>query len=65
MHTVAKVDGKYMKELKKINLVNLLILDDFGLQSMDNHARETMMDIIDDRYQQQSTIIASQIPVSA
>lgn len=62
---LAKVDGTYLKELKKINQVNLLILDDFGLQSMDNHARETMLDIIDDRYQQQSTIIASQIPVSA
>ena len=62
---LAKVDGTYLKELKKINQVNLLILDDFGLQSMHNHARETMLDIIDDRYQQQSTIIASQIPVSA
>lgn len=62
---LAKVDGTYLKELKKINQVNLLILDDFGLQSMDNHARETMLDIIDDRYQQYSTIIASQIPVSA
>lgn len=62
---LAKVDGTYLKELKKINQVNLLILDDFGLQSMDNHARETILDIIDERYQQNSTIIASQIPVSA
>lgn len=62
---LAKVDGTYLKELKKISQVNLLILDDFGLQSMDNHARETMLDIIDERYQQNSTVIASQIPVSA
>lgn len=62
---LAKVDGTYLKELKKINQTNLLILDDFGLQSMDNHAREAMLDIIDERYQCQSTIIASQIPVSA
>lgn len=62
---LAKVDGTYLKELKKIAQVNLLILDDFGLQSMDNHARETMLDIIDERHQQQATIIASQIPVSA
>ena len=62
---LAKVDGTYLKELKKINQVNLLILDDFGLQSMDNHDREAMLDIIDERYQQNSTIMASQIPVSA
>nr|WP_169605375.1 IS21-like element helper ATPase IstB [Microscilla sp. PRE1] len=62
---LAKVDGTYLKELRKINHVHLLILDDFGLQAMDNQARETMLDIIDERYQQQSTIITSQIPVSA
>ena len=36
-----------------------------NLQSFDNHAREALMDIIDDRYNKKSTIIASQIPVSA
>jgi len=58
---LAKIDGTYLNELKKVNQVSLLILDDFGLQSMDNHARETMLDIIDERYQQYSTLIASQI----
>lgn len=62
---LSKVDGTYLKELKKISQAHLLILDDFGLQSMDNHGRETMLDIIDERYQESSTIIASQIPVSA
>jgi len=62
---LAKVDGTYLKELKKINQTRLLILDDFGLQAMDNYAREALLDIIDERHQQQSTIITSQIPVSA
>ena len=44
--------------------VNLLILDDFGLQAFDNNAREILMDIIEDRYNNSSTIIFSQIPVS-
>ena len=43
----------------------LIILDDFGLQSFDNHAREALMDIIDDRYGNSSTIVCSQLPVSA
>ena len=62
---LSKVDGTYLKELGKLLKAELLILDDFGLQSFDNHARETLMDIIDDRYNKASTIISSQIPVSA
>ncbi|WP_341461476.1 IS21-like element helper ATPase IstB [Zhouia spongiae] len=62
---LSKVDGTYLKDLQKLLKCNLLILDDFGLQAFDNHARETLMDIIDDRYNKTSTIIASQIPVSA
>lgn len=62
---LSKVDGTYLKELDKILKTDLLILDDFGLQSFDNHGREALMDIIDDRYNKSSTIISSQIPVSA
>lgn len=61
---LSKVDGTYLKELNKLVKADLLILDDFGLQSFDNNARETLMDIIDDRYNETSTIISSQIPVS-
>lgn len=62
---LSKVDGTYLKELNKLIKADLLILDDFGLQSFDNHAREALMDIIDDRHNKNSTIIASQIPVCA
>ena len=62
---LSKVDGTYLKEIKKINNTDLLILDDFGLQSFDNFAREALLDIIDERFNQSSTIVSSQIPVSA
>lgn len=62
---LAKIDGTYIKETQKISKIDLLILDDFGLQSFDNHTRESLMDIIDDRHNQKSTIVSSQIPVSA
>ncbi len=61
---ISKVDGTYLKELHKLQKAKVLILDDFGLQSMDNHDREALMDIIEDRYNKNTTIIASQIPVS-
>lgn len=61
---LAKVDGTYLKELKKLNKTDLLVLDDFGLQAFDNHAREALMDIIDERFNTNSTIVCSQLPVS-
>ncbi|WP_439490215.1 IS21-like element helper ATPase IstB [Algoriphagus sp.] len=62
---LSKVDGTYIKELKKLQNTQLLILDDFGLQAFDSVTREIVMDIIDDRFGESSTIVSSQIPVSA
>ena len=59
------MDGTYLKELSKLKKMDLLILDDFGLQAFDNLAREALMDIIVERYNHSSTIISSQLPVSA
>lgn len=61
---LSKTDGTYIKELNRLQKVNLLIMDDFGLQAFDNLSREILMDIIDDRYNKMSTIVSSQIPVS-
>lgn len=62
---LSKVDGTFIKELKKLLKFELLIMDDFGLQAFDNHGREALMDIIDDRFNQMTTIVSSQIPVSS
>lgn len=60
----AKMDGTYLKHLAKLSKIDLLILDDFGLQNLDNVEREILMDIVEDRHDQASTILASQIPIS-
>lgn len=62
---LSKVDGTYLKGLEKLTKMELLILDDFGLQAFDNQDLETLMAIIDDRHGKKSTIISSPIPVSA
>jgi len=61
---LSKLDGTYLKELKKLSTIALLILDDFGLQSLDTQMREALLNIVQDRHQKKSTIIVSQIPVS-
>ena len=60
---MAKADGSYIKEITRIERMDLLILDDFGIQPMDNQSRLSLLEIIEDRHGQRSTIITSQLPV--
>jgi len=60
---LAKADGSYPKEVTRIEKADLLILDDFGLQSLDAPTRMILLEIIEDRYDKKSTIIGSQLPV--
>lgn len=59
----SKAKGSILNELRKIERMDLLILDDFGLQPFDATARMNLLDVIEDRYGKKSTIITSQIPV--
>ena len=61
---MAKADGSYVRELGKIEKKDLLIIDDFGLQSLDAHRRLELLEIIEDRHGRKSTIICSQLPVN-
>lgn len=60
---MSNADGSYISELKKIQKTELFILDDFGLQSFDKQNRLTLLEILEDRYGQKSTLIISQVPV--
>jgi DNA replication protein DnaC len=60
---MAKADGSYLRELAKIEKQDVIILDDFGLQSLDSQNRITLLEIIEDRHNNGSIIVTSQIPV--
>jgi len=62
---LSRMDGTYMNDINKLTKIDVLILDDFGLQSFDKQDRETLMDVIEDRHNKKTTVVASQIPVSA
>jgi DNA replication protein DnaC len=64
MARLAKLEGTYHKLLDRVQKTELLILDDFGLTPIDQNARNVLMDVIEERYERSSTIIATQIPVS-
>lgn len=61
---LAKVDGTIFKVDKRLYNTNLLILDDFGLQGLNDKQRIDFLDIIEDRHGRKATIIVSQIPVA-
>lgn len=62
---LARGDGRYARLQRTLGRVNLLILDDWGLEPLDAHARHDLLEILEDRYGRRSTIITSQLPVSA
>ena len=61
----AQAEDLLLKMLKKIAKADLLILDDFGLQTLDAQARSLLMDVMEDRHEQRSTMVVGQIPVTS
>lgn len=60
---IAKADGSYRELMADYAKVNVLILDDWGLATMNDEQRRDLLEIAEDRYSTRSTIITSQIPV--
>lgn len=52
-------DGTYKKRLAQVNSTSLLILDDFGLQALNESQQEDLYQVIAQRYERHSTIITS------
>jgi len=60
---LSKVDGTYLKLLARLEKYPLLVLDDFGLQTINKELALAILQILEDRYNKKSTIIVSQLPV--
>ncbi len=60
--TQAKADGSYHKQLKQLAKVQLLIIDDWGLEPLEPAHRNDLLEIMDDRHGQTSTGVISQLP---
>jgi DNA replication protein DnaC len=59
-----RAEGNYQRFVARLAKVKLLILDDFGLVPMDPQDRLSLLEIIEDRYDQAATVFATQIPVA-
>ncbi len=61
---MARAEGTIFKLFENLSKTSLLILDDFGLTHLEKQQQLDLMEMIEDRHAKQSTIIASQLPVS-
>ena len=60
--TQAKADGSYSKLLKQIARTGVLLIDDWGLETLNTAQRNDLMEIMDDRHGSTSTVMISQLP---
>jgi DNA replication protein DnaC len=60
--TQTKADGSYHKQLRQLAKVQLLIIDDWGLEPLKPAQRNDLMEIMDDRHGHTSTAMVSQLP---
>ena len=61
--TLARGDGRYARIMRSLNDVQLLILDDWGLEPLDGGGRRDLYEILEERYGRRSIILTSQIPI--
>lgn len=60
---IAKGDGTYPKLLNQLAKIDVLALDDWGLTSLNAEQRRDLLEILEDRHDQRSTIVTSQLPL--
>lgn len=60
----AKASGGFQSWLKRLQKIDVLIIDDLGVSLMTEEIRRDFLEPIEDRYSVKSTIITSQLPVN-
>lgn len=60
---LARAKGTYLNLIKKLASSDLLILDDFGIKPLEPQHYQDPYGVVDERGEEKSTIITSQLPV--
>jgi len=62
---VAHGDGSFARRLTQLARIDLLLLDDFGINSPSPGEQNDLLELLDDRIGSRSTLITSQLPINA
>jgi DNA replication protein DnaC len=60
----AQADGSLNRHLPMLTKVDVLVVDDFAMNPLEEMERRLFLEICDDRYRRRSTVLTSQLPVS-
>jgi DNA replication protein DnaC len=60
---LARADGSLKKLLRRLNRIDVLVVDDWAMVPMSEAERRDFWEIAEDRYQTRSMILTSQLPV--
>lgn len=60
---ISRAAGTVRNRLASLARIDVLVLDDWGLAPLEPCARRDLLEILDDRYQKKSTVIAAQLPM--
>jgi DNA replication protein DnaC len=60
---LAYADGSFDRLLTKIARVDVLAIDDWGIVPMGDRERRHLLEVLEDRNQERSTVVTSQFPV--
>ncbi len=61
--TLARADGTYARLLSRLARIDVLVIDDFGLAPLEDQQRQDLLEVLEDRHDLHSTVVASQLPV--
>lgn len=61
---IARGDGSYPKRMTELKKIDLLLLDDFGMNSLDPISGRDLLEVVEDRSGYRSTVISGQLSVS-
>lgn len=57
---IARGDGRYPKLMRQLAKVDVLVLDDWGLENgLNDRQRRDLLEILDDRYATRSTLVTA------
>lgn len=62
--SIAHGDGRFSKLIRQLAKTDLLVLDDWGLETLSLGQRNDLLEIMEDRHGYTSTLITSQLPIS-
>ncbi|MBI4874002.1 MAG: ATP-binding protein [Acidobacteria bacterium] len=61
----AQADGSLSRLLPALTKVDVLVVDDFVMNPLQEQERRLFLEICDDRYRRRSTVLTSQLPIAS